>query len=109
VLALRRLGVLGLIAITGTGAVPQGGPNDLVVNAVRFYRQDGRLTEVKAFIQIPAMMLEPAGTGSDAPLAYLMDVRVRDSTGLELVRSSWSCPRQRVSRVAWRWKSLISR
>lgn len=89
-LALKRLGVLGLIAITGAGAARQGTPNDLVVSAVRFYRQDGRITQVKAFIQVPAMMLEPAGTGPDAPLTYLMDVRVRDSTGLELVRNSWS-------------------
>jgi GWxTD domain-containing protein len=90
VTALKLLGVLGLITITGTAAARQGTPNDLVMSAVRFYRQDGRITQVKAFIQIPAMMLQPAGTGPDAPMAYLMDVRVRDSTGLELVRNSWS-------------------
>lgn len=88
--ALKLLSVLGLIAITGTGATRQGTPNDLVVSAVRFYHQEGGITQVKAFIQVPAMMLQPTGTGPDAQLAYLMDVRVRDSTGLELVRNSWS-------------------
>lgn len=79
-----------MIAISGTGATRQGAPNDLIVSAVRFYRHEGGITQVKAFIQVPAMMLQPTGTGLDAQMAYLMDVRVRDSTGLELVRNSWS-------------------
>jgi GWxTD domain-containing protein len=86
----KLFSLLGLVAITGTGAARQGSPNDLVVSAVRFYRADGGVTQVKAFIQVPAMMLQPAGTGPNAQMAYLMDVRVRDSTGLELVRNSWS-------------------
>jgi GWxTD domain-containing protein len=82
--------VLGLASLAGAGAVPQGAPSDLVVNAVRFYRPEGGITQVKAFIQIPAMILQPVGAGADAQMAYLMDVRIRDSTGLELLRNSWS-------------------
>lgn len=88
--AFKLLSLVALVAITGTGAARQGAPNELVVSAVRFYRQDGRITQVKAFIQVPAMMLQPVGTSPGAAMAYLMDVRVRDSTGLELVRNSWS-------------------
>jgi len=90
VAALRLLTPLALLALTAAGSARQVTPNELAVNAVRFYRPEGRLTQVKVFIQIPAMMLEPAGSGPDAQMTYLMDVGVRDSTGLELVHNSWS-------------------
>jgi GWxTD domain-containing protein len=90
VAALRLIGLLGVVALTAAVPARQGAPNELAVSAVRFYRPDGRFTQVKVFIQIPAMSLEPAGAASGDLMTYLMDVRVRDSTGLELVHNSWS-------------------
>jgi GWxTD domain-containing protein len=90
VAALKIFAVLGLAAgLTAAGRPHQGSPDDLEVSAVRFYRTDAKSTQVKAFIQVPAMMLEPAGTGAATQLTYVMDVRVRDSSGLELVHDSW--------------------
>jgi GWxTD domain-containing protein len=90
VAALKIFAVLGLAGLTAAGQPrQQGSPDDLQVSAVRFYRADARSTQVKAFIQVPAMMLEPAGTGATTQLTYVMDVRVRDSSGLELVHDNW--------------------
>jgi GWxTD domain-containing protein len=88
--SFKLLGLVALVVVTGTAAARQAVPNELVVKAVRFYRQDLNITQVKAFIQVPAMLLQPVDTGPGAAMAYLMDVRVRDSTGLELLRNSWS-------------------
>ena len=82
--------MLGLAGLTAAGRPrQQGSPDDLEVSAVRFYRADAKSTQVKAFIQVPAMLLEPAGGGATTQLTYVMDVRVRDSSGLELVHDSW--------------------
>jgi GWxTD domain-containing protein len=90
VAALKILAVLGLAGLTAAGQPrQQGSPDDLEVSAVRFYRADAKSTQVKAFIQVPAMLLEPAGAGAATQLTYVMDVRVRDSSGLELVHDSW--------------------
>jgi GWxTD domain-containing protein len=62
----------------------------LAVNAVRFYRPQLRQTQVKAFVQIPYAMLTPAADRPEAQLTYQVTVKVRDSTGLELVQNSWS-------------------
>lgn len=89
--ALKIVAVIGLAGLTAAGQMhTQGSPDDLEVSAVRFYRADAKSTQVKAFIQVPAMLLEPAGSGPNAKMTYLMDVRVRDSSGLELVHDSWS-------------------
>ena len=62
VAALKILAVLGLAGLTAAGQPrQQGSPDDLEVSAVRFYRADAKSTQVKAFIQVPAMLLEPAG------------------------------------------------
>jgi GWxTD domain-containing protein len=91
VAAFKILAVIGLAGLTAAGQVhKQGSPDDLEVSAVRFYRADAKSTQVKAFIQVPAMLLEPAGTGPNARMTYLMDVRVRDSSGLELVHDNWT-------------------
>ena len=88
--AFKTLVVIGLACVTAAGQARQGSPDDLEINAVRFYRADARSTQVKAFIQVPALLLEPAGTGASARMTYLMEVRVRDSTGLELVHDNWA-------------------
>ncbi len=88
--AIRTLTVLGLIGFTAAGSAGQDPPSDLALSAVRFYQREGNLTQVKAFVQIPTVVLEPAGSGPDAPMTYLMDVSVKDSTGLELLHDSWS-------------------
>jgi len=90
VAAFKILTVIGLAGLTVAGQARQGSPDDLEVNAVRFYRAEAKSTQVKAFIQIPAMLLEPVGTGPSARMTYLMDVRVRDSSGLELVHDNWT-------------------
>jgi len=91
VAAFKIAAVLGLAGLTAAGqAQKQGSPDELEVSAVRFYRADAKSTQVKAFIQVPAMLLEPAGAGPNAKLTYLMDVRVRDSSGLELVHDNWA-------------------
>jgi len=90
VAALKILAILGLAGLTAAGQPhQQGAPDDLEVSAVRFYRADAKSTQVKAFIQVPAMMLEPAGVDANTQLTYVMDVRVRDSSGLELVHDNW--------------------
>jgi GWxTD domain-containing protein len=91
VAGFKIVAIIGLAGLTAAGQVrEQGSPDDLEVSAVRFYRADVKSTQVKAFIQVPAMLLEPAGTGPDAKMTYLMDVRVRDSSGLELVHDTWT-------------------
>jgi hypothetical protein len=90
VAALKILAVLGLAGLTAASQPrQQGASDDLEVSAVRFYRAEAKSTQVKAFIQVPAMMLEPAGAGANTQLTYVMDVRVRDSSGLELVHDNW--------------------
>jgi hypothetical protein len=90
VAAFKALTVIGLACLTAAGQARQGSPDDLEINAVRFYRAEAKSTQVKAFIQIPATLLEPAGTGPASQMTYLMEVRVRDSSGLELVHDNWA-------------------
>jgi GWxTD domain-containing protein len=87
---LKTLGLIGLALLTAAGRAHQPPPDSLTVNAVRFYRADAKRTQVKVFVQIPAMIMAAAGDSPDAKMTYLMAVRVRDSTGLELVRDSWA-------------------
>jgi GWxTD domain-containing protein len=87
---LRQLLLVGLVSLGGVGAARQGAADRVVVNAVRFYQPEGGLTQVKAFIDIPATLLRPSASAPASLTTYLMDVRVRDSTGLELVRNTWA-------------------
>jgi len=96
VTALKLFAVAGLAALTPAWLPPPEGQESLAVNAVRFYRPDARQTQVKVFIQIPYTMLQAGSTalpaGSTAPpsgLTYHVAVKVRDSTGLELVQNAW--------------------
>jgi GWxTD domain-containing protein len=88
--AFKTLGVIGLACLTAAGQSRQSAPDALTVNAVRFYRADAKRTQVKVFVQIPAMLMASPDEKPDAKMTYLMAVRVRDSTGLELVHDSWA-------------------
>jgi GWxTD domain-containing protein len=90
VTALKTLCVMCLALVTAAGQSRQSAPDSLTVNAVRFYRADAKRTQVKVFVQIPAMLMTSPEDKPDAKMTYLMAVRVRDSTGLELVHDSWS-------------------
>jgi GWxTD domain-containing protein len=81
---------MGLALLTAAGGTHRPPADTLTVNAVRFYRADAKRTQVKVFVQIPAMIMAAASETPDAKMTYLMAVRVRDSTGLELVRDSWA-------------------
>ena len=98
--ALKLFTIAGLAALTSAWLPPPEGQESLAVNAVRFYRPDARQTQVKVFIQIPYTMLDPGSTAPPSGLTYHVAVKVRDSTGLELVQNAWdghapSAPRQR--------------
>jgi GWxTD domain-containing protein len=100
VTAPKLFAIAGLAALTPAWLPPPEGQESLAVNAVRFYRPDARQTQVKVFIQIPYTMLEAGSTAPPSGLTYHVAVKVRDSTGLELVQNAWdghapSAPRQR--------------
>jgi GWxTD domain-containing protein len=89
VTALKLFTIAGLAALTPAWLPPPEGQESLAVNAVRFYRPDARQTQVKVFIQIPYTMLEAGSTAPPSGLTYHVAVKVRDSTGLELVHNAW--------------------
>jgi GWxTD domain-containing protein len=81
--------MVGLAALAPAWLPAPESQQKLAMSAVRFYRPDVKQTQVKAFIEIPYMMLEPSGEASDARVTYHVTVQVKDSTGLELVRNAW--------------------
>lgn len=87
--ALKLFTIAGLAAFTPAWLPPPEGQESLAVNAVRFYRADARQTQVKVFIQIPYTLLEAGSTAPPNGLTYHVGVKVRDSTGLELVQNAW--------------------
>jgi GWxTD domain-containing protein len=100
VTALKLFTIAGLAALTPAWLQSPEGQESLAVNAVRFYRPDARQTQVKVFIQIPYTMLASGSTAPSSGLTYHVAVKVRDSTGLELVQNAWDghappAPRQR--------------
>jgi GWxTD domain-containing protein len=82
--------IAGLVVLTPAWLPAPSSQQVLTVNAVRFYRPKLRQTQVKAFVQIPYAMLAPTSDGSEGRLIYQVTVKVRDSTGLELVQNTWS-------------------
>jgi GWxTD domain-containing protein len=67
--------------------VPQPA-SSLVVHTVRLYRAGQNLTRIKAFVEIPYAMLQPA-RAPQAHVAYKVTARLTDSTGLTLLRQEW--------------------
>lgn len=62
----------------------------LTVRAVRFWVPEYGQTVVKAFVQVPYVVLTPTSTGADGVLSYRISVRVADSSGLTLMQQSWA-------------------
>lgn len=87
---LKLLIIAGLVVVTPAWLPAPNSQQNLTVNAVRFYRAELRQTQVKAFVQIPYAMLASTAEGPEGRLTYQVTVRVRDSTGLELVQNAWS-------------------
>ena len=98
--AFKLLSIAGL-AVLPPAWLPAPESQTLAVNAVRFYRPDVHQTQVKVFIQIPYTFLEPVSGSSDSRMTYHVGVKVRDSTGLELVQNAWDGhpPQRRESQV----------
>jgi GWxTD domain-containing protein len=82
--------VTGLVLLAPASLAPSNAQESLAVTAVRFYRPDARQTQVKVFIEIPYTMLQPKPGNVSGPLTYHVTVKVRDSTGLELVQNAWN-------------------
>ena len=83
------LRTLALVAITA--GLPLAAParqivDEVKVSAVRFYRAEASLTQVKAFVQVPLSVLTASSTGS---LVYRVAVQLKDSTGLQLAEEAW--------------------
>ncbi len=87
---LKLLITAGLFVLSPVWLPAPKTQQSLTVNAVRFYRPNLRQTQVKAFVQIPYSMLAPSTNGSEGQLTYQVTVKVRDSTGLELVQNAWN-------------------
>jgi GWxTD domain-containing protein len=68
-------------------AAPAGqGDGEVKVSAIRFYRAEANVTQVKAFVQVP---LELLMVGPNDSMAFKVSVQLKDSTGLELAREAW--------------------
>ena len=89
VTTLKLFTIAGLAVLTQAWLPPPVEQESLAVNAVRFYRADARQTQVKVFIQIPYTLLQAGSTAPSSTLTYHVGVKVRDSTGLELVQNAW--------------------
>jgi GWxTD domain-containing protein len=90
VVTLKAFSIAGLAVLTSAWLTADKSQQNLAVNAVRFYSQQLKQTQVKAFVQIPYTLLTPASDGPGGRLTYQVTIRVEDSTGLELVRNAWS-------------------
>lgn len=86
--AFRRLLVLGLAAAGLTVPLAAQAPAALSIRPVRYYRseQNQPATRVRAFIQIPLSVMDPAPEGL---LSYQVSVKVSDASGLQLHTDAW--------------------
>jgi len=85
----KLLTIMAIFVLSPAWVPAPSTQQSLTINAVRFYRPSLRQTQVKAFVQIPYAMLAPTD-GAGGQLTYQVTVKVRDSTGLELVQNAWS-------------------
>lgn len=84
---MKRLRFIALAAAVLPLAAPaQQADDEVAVAAVRFYRAEASLTQVKAFVQVPLSLLTPSSSGV---LAYRVSVQLKDSTGLKLDETAW--------------------
>ncbi len=94
---IRYFALAGVAALSvaGWSAPARQSGDDLMVRAVRFYRAENNITQVKAFVQIPLNLLQPTEQQEGGILSYQVSIQVKDSTGLTLEQSAW--PQQHVS------------
>ena len=90
-MALSSLALTGLVVLGSIVSAPrtvQKQPG-IALSVVRFYHHELKQTRVKAFIQIPYVLLQSGGDGPSGLMSYTVAVKVRDSSGLTLVDNSW--------------------
>lgn len=88
-----RAVVLALaLAVTSTVSARAQAQSDLglTLAVARSYRADAQQTAVDAFCAVPFSLLEALSGGRDGVAMYRVAVTVRDSSGLELLRDSWT-------------------
>ena len=83
--------VAAAVALSSTAPAKSAGQSApaLTVRAVRFWVPEYGQTVVKAFVQIPYIVLTPTSSGPEGVLSYRVSVRVADSSGLTLMQQSW--------------------
>lgn len=96
-LGFRSFALAGVAALGMAGwSTPARQSDDAVmVRAVRFYRAESNITQVKAFVQIPLNLLQPTEEREGGILSYQVSIQVKDSTGLTLEHDAW--PQQHVA------------
>jgi GWxTD domain-containing protein len=90
VVTYKLLTIAGIFLLSPAWVPAPRTQQSLTISAVRFYRPTLRQTQVKAFVQIPHAMLAPSTDRAAGQLTYKVTVKVKDSTGLELVQNEWS-------------------
>ncbi|MGH7657024.1 MAG: GWxTD domain-containing protein [Gemmatimonadales bacterium] len=88
---------ISTLAAVSPGAAPDGPEmgagmaDELVVQAVRFYRgeHDGQRTMVRAFVQVPHERLQPTGQSMDDQASFTVAVEVKDARGVTLTNDAW--------------------
>jgi GWxTD domain-containing protein len=86
-LNVSKVWALAGVAVLMPMAVPaRQSVDEIKVSAVRFYRAEASLTQVKAFVQVPLVVLTASTNGN---LVYRVAVELKDSTGLKLAEEAW--------------------
>lgn len=88
---LRNLRQLLVMVAAFAAAAPLSAQDSLSMRVVRYYRaEDAGKTLVKAFVEVPYSMLQPAGSGSGGTMSYSVSARVLDSSGMSLLPEALS-------------------
>lgn len=93
VIALTVTRVLALVAaaVLPLPVPARQSAEQISVAAVRFYRAEVSLTQVKAFVQVPLSLMQASAGGL---LSYRVSITLKDSTGLTLSNDAW--PQQQI-------------
>jgi GWxTD domain-containing protein len=86
----RSIVLAATVALVFLPAKAQQVNEEVSVTAIRFFRADASLTQVKAFVQVPLAVLAPSSVGT---LVYRVAVQLKDSTGLTLAEEAWPLQR----------------
>ena len=88
---MKRIVIL-VLALLPLSLAARQSDDEVTIAAVRFYRAETSLTQVKAFVQVPLSLITSSASGN---LAYQVTVQLKDSTGLKLAEEAW--PMQHLS------------